>query len=117
MHFLEPEEEDYLFCPPLDWDDLFAEETFGDRLRLFYNQFNCSTRALLDTSLFREVERNSIVIGLEILCENQIFYKRTIQKYQKIGNEIRWIWPETVVHLEILVPRGSDRCGRVFKLR
>ena len=121
MHFLEPEEEDYLFCPSLDWDDLFTEETFGDRLRLFYNQFNSSTRALLDASLFREIERDSIVIGLEILCKNQIFYKRTIQKYQKIGNEIRWIWPETVAHFEILVPRGSDRCGdrcgRVFKLR
>jgi hypothetical protein len=124
MHFLEPEEEDYLFCPALDWDDLFTEETFGDRLRLFYNQFNCSTRALLDASLFREIERNSIVIGLEILCKNQIVYKRTIQKYQKIGNEIRWIWPETVAQFEIIVPRGSDRnidrsdrCGRIFKLR
>jgi hypothetical protein len=124
MHFLEPEEEDYLFCPSLDWDDLFTEETFGDRLRLFYRQFNCSTRALLDAALFREIERNSIVIGLEILCKNQIVYNRTIQKYQKIGNEIRWIWPETVAQFEILVPSGSnnnidrpDRCGRIFKLR
>lgn len=124
MHFLEPEEEDYLFCPSFDWDDLFTEETFGDRLRLFYNQFNCSTRALLDASLFREIELNSIVVGLEILCENHIIYKRTIQKYQKIGNEIRWIWPETVTQFEILVPRNSvhgifhpDRCGRVFELR
>lgn len=124
MHFLEPEEEDYLFCPSLEWDDLFTEETFGDRLRLFYRQFNCSTRALLDAALFREIELNSIVVGLEILCKNQIVYNRTIQKYQKIGNEIRWIWPETVAQFEILVPRGSsnnidrrDRCGRVFKLR
>ncbi len=123
MHSLEPEEEDYLFCPSLNWDDLYTEETFGDRLRLFYSQFNSSTRALLDNSLFREIERNSIVISLEILCENQIIYKRLSQKYQKISNEIRWIWPETVSQFTILVPREpvnetnlDNRCGQVFKL-
>lgn len=101
MHPLEPEEEDYLFCPFLDWDGLYTEETFGDRLQLFYRQFNSSTRALLDRSLFRETAESSISIGLEILCKNQIVYKRLIQKHQKIANEISWIWPETVVQFSI----------------
>ena len=100
MHYLEPEE-DYLFCPFLDWDGLYTEETFGDRLQLFYSQFNSSTRALLDRSLFRETAENSISIGLEILCKNQIIYKRLTQKHQKIANEISWIWPETVVQFSI----------------
>jgi hypothetical protein len=115
MHSLEPEEEDFLFCPSLEWDDLYPEETFGDRLRLFYNQFNSSTRALLDDSLFREVESNSIIISLEILCSNQIICKRLSQKYQKIGNEIRWIWPDTVTQFEIGT-KSPDWCGQVFKL-
>jgi hypothetical protein len=101
MHPLEPEEEDYLFCPFLDWDGFFPEETFGDRLQLFYRQFNSSTRALLDDSLFREKTEASIVTGLEILCKNHIIYRRLVQKHQKIANEIRWIWPETVVQFSI----------------
>jgi hypothetical protein len=101
MHYLEPEEEDYLFCPFLDWDGLYTEETFGDRLQLFYRQFNGSTRALLDRSLFRETAENSISIGLEILCKNHTIYKRLIQKRRKIANEISWIWPETVVQFSI----------------
>jgi hypothetical protein len=109
MHSLEPEEEDYLFCPFLDWDGLYTEETFGDRLQLFYGQFNSSTRALLDRSLFRETAENSILhgkgsanaIGLEILCRNHIIYKRLVQKHRKIANEISWIWPETVVQFSI----------------
>jgi hypothetical protein len=115
MHSLEPEEEDFLFCPSFDWEDLYPEETFGDRLRLFYNQFNSSTRALLDDALFREIESKSIVTSLEILCANQIIYKRLIQKHQKIRNEIRWIWPETVTQFEIGV-HNPDWCGQVFKL-
>jgi hypothetical protein len=115
MHFLEPEEEDYLLCPSLDWDDLYPEETFGDRLRLFYSQFNSGTRALLDNSLFRENTNNSSVISLEILCENQIVYRRLIQKHQKIGNQIRWIWPETVTQFEIGT-YSPDWCGQAFQL-
>jgi hypothetical protein len=115
MHSLEPEEEDYLFCRSLDSDGLYTEETFGDRLQLFYNQFNSSTRALLDSALFREVETNSIVTGLEILCGNQIIYKRLVQKHQKIANEIRWIWPDTVSQFEIGI-HSPDWCGQVFQL-
>ncbi|PSB57372.1 hypothetical protein [Chamaesiphon polymorphus] len=115
MHSLEPEEEDFLLCPSLEWDGLYLEETFGDRLRLFYNRFNSSTRALLDDSLFREIEDNSLVISLEILCSNQIIHKRLSQKHQKIGNEIRWIWPDTVTQFEIGT-QSPDWCGQVFKL-
>jgi hypothetical protein len=115
MHSLEPEEEDYLYCPFLDWDGLYTEETFGDRLQLFYSQFNSSTRALLDNSLFRETAENSTVIGLEILCGNQIIYKRLVQKHQKIANEIRWIWPETVRQLAIGI-HSPDWCGQIFQL-
>ncbi len=115
MHSLEPEEEDFLFCPSFDWDDLYPEETFGDRLRLFYSQFNSSTRALLDDALFREIESKSTVTSLEILCANPIIHKRLLQKYQKIGNEIRWIWPETVTQFEIGIC-DPDWCGQVFEL-
>jgi hypothetical protein len=101
MHPIEPEEEDYLLCPFLDLDGLYTEETFGDRLHLFYRQFNSSTRALLDDALFRETVENSVVTGLEILCKNQIVYKRLIQKHQKIANEIRWIWPETATQFSV----------------
>jgi hypothetical protein len=113
MHQLEPEEEDYLFCPFLDWDGLYTEETFGDRLQLFYNQFNSSTRALLDDALFRETTAQSIVVGLEIRCKNQIIYKRLVQKHQKIANELHWIWPETVVQFSIGV-HDSASCGQIF---
>jgi hypothetical protein len=115
MHSLEPEEEDYLFCPAFDWDGLYPEETFGDRLRLFYGQFNSSTRALLDDSLFREIEEKSLVIGLEILCKNSIVCKRLTQKHQKIANEIRWIWPETVSHFAIGI-HSPEWCGQMFQL-
>jgi hypothetical protein len=115
MHSLEPEEEDYLFCLSLDSDGLYTEETFGDRLQLFYNQFNSSARALLDNSLFRESEQESVVIGLEILCENHIIYKRLAQKHQKIANEIRWIWPETVSQFSIGI-HLPEWYGQIFQL-
>lgn len=113
MYPLEPEEDDY--CLPLDWDGIFTEETFGDRLRLFYNQFNSSVRALLDDSLFREIENNGVVIGLEILCPNPIIYKRLVQKKQKISNEIRWIWPETVTKFQIGI-HNPEWSGTTFHL-
>lgn len=116
MYYLEPEEEDYYFWPPLDWDGVYKEETFGDRLLLFYEQFNSSARALLDNSLFREVGLNGTVTGLQILCKNVIIYKRLVQKHQKIGNEIRWIWPETVCQFEIGI-HTPDWCGQVFRLQ
>jgi hypothetical protein len=116
MHFLEPEEEDYYFCLPLDWDSIFKEETFGDRLLLFYEQFNSSTRALLDDVLFREVTDFQMVTGLQILCKNEIIYKRLAQKHQKIGNELRWIWPETLSQFEIGI-QAPDWQGQVFQLQ
>jgi hypothetical protein len=115
MHSLEPEEEDYLFCPSFDWDGMYTEETFGDRLRLFYSQFNSSTRPLLDDSLFRETTKSSAVTGLEILCRDRIIYKRLIQKHQKISNEIRWIWPETVTQFAIGMHSPHWR-GQTFSL-
>jgi hypothetical protein len=123
MHSLEPEEEDYLFCPFLDWDGVYTEETFGDRLQLFYSQFSSSTRALLDDALFREMEATSMlhgrgstsVIGLEILCKNQIIYRRLVQKHQKIANEVRWIWPETVVQFSIGI-HTPEWQGQTFAL-
>jgi hypothetical protein len=122
MYPIEPED-DYL-CPPLDWDDFYTEETFGDRLKLFYNQFRSNTRPLLDDSLFRESvggasgqgNRDGLVTGLEILCSSEIIYKRLVQKNQKIGNEIRWIWPETVTQFKIGF-YNPDWFGRVFQLR
>ncbi len=100
MFHLEPEEEDYS-CLSLALDGVYTEETFGDRLQLFYNQFNSSVRALLDESLFREIKKNGKVTGLEILCQNEIIRRRLAQKHQKIANEIRWIWPETVTGFSI----------------
>jgi hypothetical protein len=122
MYPIEPED-DYL-CPSLDWDDFYTEETFGDRLKLFYNQFRSNTRPLLDAALFRESvggaslqeNRDGVVSGLEILCGSEIIYKRLVQKNQKIGNEIRWIWPETVTQFRIGF-YNPDWFGRVFQLR
>jgi hypothetical protein len=138
MYPIEPED-DYL-CPPLDWDEFYPEETFGDRLKLFYNQFRSNTRPLLDGALFRESvgvvrlrnakgkatpapqvaslqeDRDGVVTGLEILCSSEIIYKRLVQKNQKIGNEIRWIWPETVTQFKIGF-HNPDWFGRVFQLR
>jgi hypothetical protein len=138
MYPIEPED-DY-FCPPLDCDDFYAEETFGDRLKLFYNQFRSNTRPLLDDSLFRESigvgisqplgtaalfaehlppqkeNRDGVVTGLEILCGSEIIYKRLVQKNQKIANEIRWIWPETVTQFRIGFYNPAW-FGRVFQLR
>lgn len=129
MYPIEPED-DYL-CPPLDWDDFYTEETFGDRLKLFYNQFKSNTRPLLDDSLFRESidigdnipsgrtvweeHRDGVVTGLEILCGSEIIYKRLVQKNQKIGNEIRWIWPETVTQFKIGF-HNPDWFGQIFQL-
>jgi hypothetical protein len=122
MYPIEPED-DYL-CPSIDWDELYTEETFGDRLKLFYNQFRSNTRPLLDEALFRESvggaslqeNRDGVVTGLEILCGSEIIYKRLVQKNQKIGNEIRWIWPETVTQFRIGFC-NPDWFGRVFQLR
>jgi hypothetical protein len=154
MYPIEPED-DYL-CPSIDWDELYTEETFGDRLKLFYNQFRSNTRPLLDEALFRESvgglvllaepcpwhcgvvgeasakpdgrlsptaegaslqeNRDGVVTGLEILCGSEIIYKRLVQKNQKIGNEIRWIWPETVMQFKIGF-YNPDWFGRVFPLR
>jgi hypothetical protein len=115
MYYLEPEEEDYLLDLSFDWDGMYKEETFGDRLRLFYARFNSSTRALLDDSLFREVKDPNTITGLEILCKNAIIYKRLVQKHQKIGNEIRWIWPESVTSISIGIHQ-PDWSGKSFKL-
>ncbi len=122
MYPIEPED-DYL-CPPLDWDEFYTEETFGDRLKLFYNQFRSNTRPLLDDSLFRESvggaslqkNRDGVVTGLEILCSSEIIYKRLVQKNQKIANEIRWIWPETVTQFTIGFYRPAW-FGQIFQLR
>jgi hypothetical protein len=137
MYPIEPED-DYL-CPPLDWDEFYTEETFGDRLKLFYNQFRSNTRPLLDEALFRESigglvlsevvggtsalagsslqeNRDGVVTGLEILCGSEIIYKRLVQKNQKIGNEIRWIWPETVTQFRIGFYNPAW-FGRTFQLR
>jgi hypothetical protein len=142
MYPIEPED-DYL-CPPLDWDEFYTEETFGDRLKLFYNQFRSNTRPLLDDALFRESvgglvllakpclghceasalaeevslqeNRAGVVTGLEILCGSEIIYKRLVQKNQKIGNEIRWIWPETVTQFTIGFYNPAW-FGQIFQLR
>ncbi len=116
MHFLEPEEEDYYFCLPLDCDGIYKEETFGDRLLLFYEQFNSSARALLDDALFREVQSQDTVTSLQILCKNEIISKRLTQKHQKIGNELRWIWPETLAQFEIGI-QAPDWQAQVFPLQ
>jgi hypothetical protein len=56
-----------------------------------------------------------LVTGLEILCPNQIIYKRLVQKKQKISNEIRWIWPETVTIFAIGI-HDPEWTGKTFHL-
>jgi hypothetical protein len=101
----EPEEEDFL--GQLDQEDVYPEETFGDRLRLFYAQFNSATRSLLSDSLFREIQtQHGVLQGLEILCPNEIIQRRLLCKQQKICNEVCWIWPDSMNRVEIWVHRS-----------
>jgi hypothetical protein len=100
-YFFEPEEENILDEP----EDVYPEETFGDRLRLFYRQFSSSTRSLLSDSLFREIQIGGDLQGLEILCPNETIQRRLINKQQKICNEVRWIWPDSMTRVEIWVKR------------
>jgi hypothetical protein len=97
----EPEEEDLLDEPA----DVYPEETFGDRLRLFYAQFSSSTRSLLSDSLFREIQASGKLQGLEIVCRNETVQRRLLNKQQKICNEVRWIWPDSMTRVEIWVKR------------
>ncbi len=114
MNYFESEEEDYL--SQLEQEEIYHEETFGGRLKLFYDQFSTSTKALLSDSLFREVAKNEAVVRLEILCPNEIVYKRLAQKNQKISNEIRWIWPDTMRQFSFLVAESSSAVS-TFSLR
>jgi hypothetical protein len=110
----EPEEENIL--DELDpEEDFYPEETFGDRLRLFYAQFSSGTRSLLSDSLFREIQTGGVLQGLEILCPNEIVQRRLVNKQQKICNEVRWIWPDSINQVEIWVKRlpGSRKTLRV----
>ena len=100
----DPEEDDVLG----QIEDCYPEETFGDRLQLFYSQFAAGTRSLLSDSLFRELWVKPGVERLEILCPNQIVQRRLIQKRQKITNEVRWIWPETMVEVSLRVKRRPN---------
>lgn len=100
----EPEEEDFLGQLEQE-EDIYLEETFGDRLRLFYGQFSSSTRSLLSDSLFREIQSGQKLQGLEILCPNETIQRRLLNKQQKICNEIRWIWPDSMVRVEIWVKK------------
>jgi hypothetical protein len=97
----EPEEEDLLDEP----ENVYPEETFGDRLRLFYAQFSSSTRSLLSDSLFREIQTEGKLQGLEILCPNETIQRRLLNKQQKICNEVRWIWPDSMTRVEVWVKR------------
>jgi hypothetical protein len=114
------EEDDVL--GQLDYEEYYPEETFGDRLRLFYDQFDGATRALLGEALFRETPDglrpafgHRAVQHLEILCPNAIIYRRLVQKRQKIANEIRWIWPETMTEVWIGISRQPE-IATVFAL-
>jgi hypothetical protein len=112
----EPEEEDFLGQLEQE-EDVYPEETFGDRLRLFYTQFGSSTRSLLSDSLFREIQTAAGVLnGLEILCPNEIIQRRLLNKQQKICNEVRWIWPDSMVRVEIWVQR-FPATKQILKLR
>jgi hypothetical protein len=103
-HPFEPEEDDFL--SQLEHEEVYQEETFGSRLRLFYQQFSAGTKALLSDSLFREVAEHGVIYRLEISCPNEIVHRRLLQKRQKISNEIRWIWPETMVQFALLIDRS-----------
>jgi hypothetical protein len=100
----DPEEDDFLG----QIEDYYPEETFGDRLQLFYSQFASGTRALLSDSLFREILVRPGIERLEILCPNQTIQRRLIQKRQKITNEVRWIWPETMAEVSLGVKHRPD---------
>jgi hypothetical protein len=102
----EPEDDDSLSQLEQEQEEIYPEETFGSRLKLFYEQFSTSTKALLSDSLFREVADNEVIFRLEILCPNEIVHRRLTQKSQKISNEMRWIWPESMQQFCLLIEKS-----------
>ena len=109
MYPLNPEEDDFLV------PGHHQNQSFGERLRQFHNEFDSSIRAILRDCLFREVKEQD-TLTLQILCPNQAVQKRLIQKRQKIGNEIRWIWPENVDQFALCLDKDGLQC-RVFSLK
>jgi hypothetical protein len=112
MYPFEPEEDDFL--SQLEQEEVYPEETFGSRLKLFYEQFSTGTRALLSDSLFREVAEDGVIFRLEILCPNEIIYRRLAQKSQKISNEMRWIWPDTMQQFAFLIEESPLSVSTFF---
>lgn len=110
----DPDEEELL--AQLDCEEYYPEETFGDRLGLFYRQFNGATRTLLGEALFREALAPQGGMRLEILCPSPIIYRRLQPKRQKIVNEVRWIWPEHMVEVWLGLVRRPE-VESVFSLR
>lgn len=108
----DPEEDDFLG----QLEECYPEETFGDRLQLFYNQFSSGTRALFSDSLFRESLIRPGAGRLEILCPNETVHRRLVQKHRKITNEVRWIWPDTMAEVWLGV-RRQPRVESILILR
>jgi hypothetical protein len=111
MFPLNPDEDP--FFTPLDLT-IYPEETFGDRLRLFYQQFNSSGRALFRDALFREVMNREAIVGLEILCPNFTVQRRILQKKNKISISIKWIWPRTMEYFSICVNKPPLECHQFY---
>ena len=109
MYPLNPEEDDFLM------PSRRQNFGFGERLREFHNQFDSSVRAILRDCLYREVKEEG-TFTLQILCPNEVVQKRLIQKRQKIGNEIRWIWVEAVDQFALCVEKDGLKC-QVYSLK
>lgn len=92
------------------------DKSTGRRLRRFHDQFDSSIRAILRDCLFREIEDDDATVTLQILCPNQAVQKRLIQKRQKIGNEIRWIWLGNVDKFALCVEYGGELQSRTYSI-
>ncbi|MBD1834187.1 hypothetical protein H6F74_03345 [Trichocoleus sp. FACHB-90] len=106
----EEDQDDFRLIPPHR-----RETTWTGKLRKFHSQFDSSIRAKFRDCLFREIEEGGVVT-FQILCPNEAVQKRLIQKKQKIGNTVRWIWLQKIDRLAICVDNGGLQC-QVFSLQ
>lgn len=103
-----PADDDCLFSPTLE------EVTLTGQLRRFHNDFDSSTRAILQDCLFRVLDEEGVVT-LQILCPNQAVRKRLFMKREKIRLTIRWIWRGTIDQFALCVEKNGLEC-QVFDL-
>lgn len=107
-----------MYPPDTDPEDLPPHliQTMSGRLRKFHIQFESSIRALLQQCLFREVEEEG-TLTLQILCPNEVIFKRLVRKQRKIRNMVDWVWRETQDYVALCVQKDEKLECQIFGLK